>query len=165
MNYNANGDYFESVGDAAKDPGGNIGYHIGLFGKFGNDIYVRPELVYTRTTSDYYSADFKMGKLDVPVLVGLKVIGPLNVFAGPAFQYILDTQFDGITIEDVENDFSVGLNIGAVVNLGKLGIDLRYERGFSSNEARFINSNITDVPNSKLHTRPNQLILSLSLKL
>ncbi len=165
MNYNANGDYFESVGDAAKDPGGNIGYHIGLFGKFGNDIYVRPELVYTRTTSDYDGADFKMGKLDVPVLVGLKVIGPLNVFAGPAFQYILDTQFDGITIEDVENDFSVGLNIGAVVNLGKLGIDLRYERGFSSNEARFINSNITDVPNSKLHTRPNQLILSLSLKL
>jgi hypothetical protein len=165
LNYNANGDYFESAGDAARDPGGNIGYHIGLFAKFGEQIYVRPELIYTRTTSDYDGSDFKMGKLDVPVLIGLKVIGPLHVFAGPAFQYILDTEFDGITINDVENDFSVGLHIGAGLSLGKVGVDLRYERGLSNNEARFINTNITNVPNSRIDTRPNQLILSLSLKL
>lgn len=165
LNYNANGDYFESAGAAARDPGGNIGYHVGFFAKFGAQIYVRPELIYTRTTSDYDGSDFKMGKLDAPLLVGLKVIGPLHVFGGPALQYILDTEFDGITINDVENDFSVGVHLGAGLNLGKLGIDLRYERGLSNNEARFINTNITNVPNSRLDTRPNQLILSLSLQL
>ena len=165
LNYNANGNYFESAEQAAQDPDRNVGYHLGVWGKLGNRIYVRPELVYTRTSSDYDGDDFKMSKLDVPVLVGIKVIGPLHVFAGPAFQVILDQEFDGISIDDVENDFTVGVNLGAGVNLGKLGIDLRYERGLSDNEASFINTNITTLNNSRIDTRPDQLILSLSLKL
>ena len=36
LNYSANGDYIESIGDNAKNPDGNIGYHIGLFGKIGD---------------------------------------------------------------------------------------------------------------------------------
>ena len=166
LNYNANGDYFESAGDAAKNPDRNVGYHVGVFGKFGaSKVYVRPELVYTKTKSDYDGADFDMSKLDVPVLLGINLVGPLHVFAGPSFQYILDTEFDGITIDDVENDFSVGMNIGAGVNLGKLGIDLRYERGFSKNEISFINTNVTTLGPSRIDTRPDQLILSLSLAL
>ncbi|WP_299530439.1 porin family protein [Ulvibacterium sp.] len=166
LNYNANGDYFESVGDAARNPDRNVGYHIGLFGKLEiSRLYLRPELVYTKTKSDYDGNDFDMSKLDVPVLLGAKIIGPLHVFAGPSFQYILNTEFDGIDIDDVENDFTVGLNIGAGVNLGKLGVDIRYERGFSNNEAEFVNTNITSVGPSRIDTRPDQLIVSLSLKL
>ncbi|NJB38002.1 porin family protein [Croceivirga sp. JEA036] len=165
LNYNGNGDYFESVGDAAQDPDKNVGYHLGFWGKIGNRIYVRPELVYSATKSDYDNDEFKMKKLDLPVLVGAKVIGPVHVFAGPSFQYILDTEFEGITIDDVDNDFTVGMNIGAGVNIGRLGVDLRYERGFSDNEATFINNNITTLPTSKVDTRPDQLILSFSLKL
>lgn len=89
LNYSANGDYFESVGDAARNPDRNIGYHLGVFGKIGaSKVYLRPELVYTKTKSDYDGADFDMSKLDVPVLLGINVVGPLHVFAGPAFQYI-----------------------------------------------------------------------------
>jgi hypothetical protein len=165
LNYNANGDYFESASAAAKNPSRNVGYHIGFFGQIGNNVYLRPELVYTSTKSDYDNDDFKMQKLDLPLLLGTKVIGPLHVFAGPAFQYILDTEYDGITISDVKNDFTVGVNIGAGLNLGKLGIDLRYERGFSDNEATFINTNLTTVGESRIDTRPDQLILSFSLKL
>ena len=161
LNYNANGDYFESIGDNAQNPDRNIGYHIGLFGKIGNQVYLRPELVYTSTKSDYNNDGFKMQKIDAPILVGLKVIGPLSVFAGPSFQYILDTEFDGIAINNVENDFSIGLNFGIGLNLNKLGIDLRYERGFSDNEATFLGNN--GIGNSRLDTRPDQLILSLSL--
>jgi hypothetical protein len=166
LNYSANGDYFESAGEAARNPDRNVGYHLGFFGKISaSRVYLRPELVYTKTKSDYNGDDFTMSKLDVPVLLGVKVIGPLHVFAGPAFQYILDTEFDGITIDDVENDFSIGMNIGAGINFGKLGIDLRYERGFSDNEASFINTNVTNVGQSRIDTRPDQLILSLSLAL
>ncbi len=163
VNYNANGDYFESAEAAAQDPGRNVGYHLGIFGKLGNRVYLRPELVYTATQSDYDDGDFKMKKLDIPVLLGTKIIGPLHVFAGPAFQVILDTEFDGISIDNVENDFTVGLNIGAGVNLGRFGVDLRYERGFSENEATFINTNITNLEADRVDTRPDQLILSFSL--
>jgi hypothetical protein len=164
LNYNANGDYFESISSNAKNPERNIGYHLGFFGKIGDKVYFRPELVYTTTKSDYDSDDFKMKKLDAPMLVGFRVLGPLNVFGGPSFQYILDSDFDGISINDIENDFSVGLNFGIGFELEKIGIDLRYERGFNSNEANFINNNIGGV-SSRLDTRPDQLILSLSVKL
>jgi outer membrane protein with beta-barrel domain len=163
LNYNANGDYFDAAEDAYKDPSRNVGYHIGLFGKLGNRFYVRPELVYTKTKSDYDEDSFDMSKLDVPVLVGTKIIGPLHVFAGPAFQYILNSEFEGISSTEIESDFTVGLHIGAGVNLGKLGIDVRYERGFSANEADFVNSNVTELNPNRVDTRPDQLIVSLSV--
>ena len=165
LNYAGNGNYFDSTRDAFENPDKNLGYHLGIFGKLGGKIYVRPELVYTKISSTYENDDFKMSKLDAPVLLGINVIGPLHVFAGPSFQYILDTEFDGVTLGDVENDFTVGLNIGAGVNLGKLGIDLRYERGFSENEVNFINTTGGIPTGDRIDTRPDQLILSLSLKI
>ena len=162
LNYGGNGDYFESIGDNSKNPERNIGYHVGVFGKIGNRLYLRPELVYTATRSDYASDELSVKKIDLPLLVGFKVLGPLSVFVGPSFQYILDTEFNGINIDDVENDFSVGLNFGIGVNFNNIGIDLRYERGFSANEATFINNNIGV---SRIDTRPDQLILSLSIAL
>ena len=162
LNYNANGDYIESLENVVDSPDRNIGYHIGLFGKFGDQLYFRPELVYTATKSDYSDGSFDMKKLDAPLLVGLKVIGPVSVFGGPSLQYILDSDFDDISIDEVESDFTVGLNFGVAVQLNKLGLDLRYERGFNDNEAEFItNNNI----NATLDTRPDQLIFSVSYTL
>lgn len=165
LNYNANGDYFDSVTQNYQNPDRNIGFHLGVYGKFGGDFYFKPELIFTSTKSDYSSGGFDMKKLDTPLLVGVKLLGPLYVFGGPSLQYILDTEFDGINIDDVENDFSVGLNFGIAFNLDKIGIDLRYERGFSENEAAFIDNNLGDGVVSRLDTRPDQLILSLSINL
>lgn len=165
INYAGNGDYFDSAENAIQSPDKNIGYHFGVFGKLGNKVYVRPELVYTSTTSGYNKGDLKLNKLDVPVIVGINIIGPLHIFAGPAFQYILNSKFDGVTIDDIENDFTVGLNIGAGVNFGKFGLDVRYERGLSENELNFVNSNIVPLNEDRVDTRSNQIILSLSLTL
>ena len=161
LNYNANGDYFESIGNNAEHPDRNIGYHFGLFGKVGNRVYFKPELVYTSTKSDYSEDSFKMQKLDAPLLVGLKILGPISVFGGPSLQYILDSEYNGISINNVEDEFSVGLNFGIGLNLNKVGIDLRYERGLNHNEASFLQNN--NIETSRLDTRPDQLILSLSL--
>ena len=165
LNYNGNGNYFQSVTNNYQNPDRNIGYHIGVFGKLGDKIYVRPELVYTATKSDYDAGGFDLKKLDIPFLVGVKVLGPLSVFGGPAIQYILDSGFDNATINNIENDFSVGLNFGIAVNFNKIGIDLRYERGFSNNEATILTNNITSLNPNRLDTRPEQLIVSLSFKL
>ena len=162
LNYGANGDYFQSAENAYKNPKGNVGYHLGVFGKLGDKIYFRPELMYTKMKSDYDNNSFNMSKLDAPLLVGVNIIGPLQVFAGPALQYILDTDYEDITIGDVKNDFSVGLNIGAGVSFGKLGIDLRYERGFSKNEVEIVDGILSG---DRIDTRPDQLILSLGLRL
>lgn len=165
LNYNANGDYFESISANAQHPDRNIGYHFGLFGKIGNRVFLKPEIIYTATKSDYNDDSFKMQKIDAPVLLGLKVLGPISVFGGPAFQYILDSEFNSVSITNIENDFSVGLNFGIGLNFKSVGIDVRYERGFSDNEATFISTNLGGSTESRLNTRPDQLILSLSLLL
>ena len=77
----------------------------------------------------------------------------------------MNTEFDGIDINDVKDDFSLGLNFGIGLNLNKIGIDLRYERGFSDNEAIFIDNNLGNGIVSRIDTRPDQLILSLSIAL
>ena len=173
LSYNKNGDLIGSVGDAGENitegADGKAGYHFGFWGKLDfPKIYLRPELVYTRTQSTYDvagdSRDYDVSRLDLPVLLGYKLIGPLHVFAGPAFQYTLSNDLEGVNIDDVENDFTVGLNIGAGVNLGKLGLDVRYERGFSKNEANFISYNIANIE-GRVDSRPSQVIFAASLKL
>ncbi len=166
VNYNANGSYFNAISNTSEDPTATVGYHIGLFAKLGGKVYFRPELVYTSTKSDYDTAgDFSMQKLDAPLLVGLKVLGPVHVFAGPSLQYILESDLSNAVINNLEDDFSVGLNFGIGLNIDQLGIDLRYERGFNSNEATIIANNTNVVSPDRLDTRPEQLILSLSYKL
>ena len=173
LSYNENGDLISSVGDAGQNiidgAEGKAGFHFGFWGKLDfPKLYIRPELVFTRTQSSYTldgsSTDYNVSKLDLPVLLGYKIIGPLHVFAGPAFQYTLDNDLDGVSIGDVENDFTVGLNIGAGVNLGRIGLDVRYERGFSENEAEFVSNNIADIQ-GRVDSRPAQVIFSLSYKL
>ncbi|MDF0708736.1 outer membrane beta-barrel protein [Flagellimonas okinawensis] len=173
LSYNKNGDLISSVGDGGQDivegAEGKTGYHFGIWGKLDfPKIYLRPELVYSKTKSSYDvggdSQDYDVSKLDLPVLLGYKLIGPLHIFAGPAFQYTLKNDLGDLDAQDVENDFTVGLNAGVGVNLGRLGLDVRYERGFSENEARFIGNNITDI-SGRVDTRPSQIIFAASLKL
>ncbi|MEM5539767.1 outer membrane beta-barrel protein [Olleya sp. AS48] len=165
VNYNGNGDYFESISNSYQNPDRSVGYHIGVFGKIGTKIYFRPELVYTTTKSDYTAGEFELQKLDAPLLIGLKVLGPIHVFAGPSLQYIMDSEFENATIDTIEDDFSVGLNFGIGLSLDKIGIDLRYERGFNNNEATIINNNVSVLNPNRLDTRPEQLILSISVML
>ncbi|MDC6364339.1 MULTISPECIES: outer membrane beta-barrel protein [Flavobacteriaceae] len=173
LSYNKNGDLISSVGDSGQDivdgGEGKAGYHVGFWGKLDfPKIYLRPELVYSKTKSSYEvdgdSQDYDISKLDLPVLLGYKIIGPLHIFAGPAFQYTLKNDLGDLEVEDVQNDFTVGLNTGVGVNLGRVGLDVRYERGFSKNEAEFIGDNITDI-SGRVDSRPSQVIFALSLKL
>ena len=165
LNYNSNGDLISEAGDIVEKPDSNAGFHLGVFYKFGKNYYLRPELVFTRTKSNYDSGSLNISKIDLPVLAGINFIGPLHLFAGPAFQYIVDGDFSGSSLENIDRDFSVGLNVGVGVSLGRIGLDLRYERGFSKNEASFISDNIIALDENRIDTRPQQLILSLSLKI
>lgn len=167
LSYNTNGEFLSEAEAIIDDKGeGKNGFNIGLYKKYDlGALYLRPELVYTKTKSTYAykggDTDYDISRIDVPVLVGFKAFGPINVFAGPAFQYILDNDLDGFDYQDIKSDLTVGVNIGVSVELGKLGIDARYERGLSSNEAEWTNLGNTFT----LDSRPEQLIFSLSYSL
>jgi len=100
-------------------------------------------------------------------MLGYRIIGPLSVFAGPAFQFILDNDLDigDIDLSDVENDITLGFNVGVAVQLGRVGLDVRYERSFNENEAAFIGRNISDNLAGRVDSRVSQIIFSLTFKL
>ncbi len=175
LNYNFGGDLSELIEQTGNNfqnvitgADNKAGYHVGLWLKARLlGFYIRPEIVYTQLNNSYesnssnnLSTDFKTKKLDIPILIGVKVIGPLHVFAGPSFQYILDSDFSLSGIENVKtNDFSVGLHIGTGLELGRLGVDVRWEKGFSNDlNATFPGTNIN------VDNRPNQIIFGLSYR-
>jgi len=174
LNYNQNGDLsFKQVESAGADliagSDGKVGYHVGFYGKLDMPkIYIRPELIFTKTKSSYDveggTNDYDVSKLDLPVLLGYKIIGPLHIFAGPAFQYTLSNDLEDVELDDVKSDFTIGAHFGVGVNLGNIGLDVRYERGFSENEAEIIGNNIADI-SGRVDSRPSQIIFGLSLKL
>jgi hypothetical protein len=170
INYNNNGNLTLSnvVTNTLEGADAKSGFHAGLWfrGKIPViGLYIRPEIVYTQVKSEYKykgintAYDFK--KIDIPVLIGKKLFGFGNVFIGPSFQYIMSTDFGSQSVSEVSLDkFSVGLQTGFGVEFGKLGIDVRWERGFSSSEAVFIDS----TTNFKIDNRTNQMILGLSYR-
>ncbi len=175
LNYNQNGDLnFTEVQNAGENilegSDGKVGFHVGIYGKLDfPKVYIKPELVYTKTKSSYSiansSTDYDISRIDLPVLIGYKLVGPLHVFIGPAFQYTVDNKLKDVELEDLKSDFTVGLNVGVGVSLGSIGLDVRYERGFSKNEASFINNNIAELDSGRVDSRPSQITFGLSLKL
>ncbi len=176
LNYNFGGDLSEApstIGESFDDvitgADSKAGFHLGLWTKFHLlGLYIRPEIVYTQLNNTYGAnpennrdeADFKTKKIDFPLLVGIKLIGPLNIFAGPSFQYIIDSDFEVNDVGSLEtNDFSVGLQIGAGLELGRLGLDVRWEKGFSNDaNGQFLNTEFN------VDNRPNQIIFGISYR-
>jgi hypothetical protein len=175
LNYNS-----ESIQSVSEDvftgAESKTGYHAGIWLRFKLPIigfYLRPELVYTNLENELlYTAkedqptkrtSYNFQKIDIPVLIGKKFFGIGNVFAGPSFQYILNSGFSLNDIADVDTDgFSVGLQFGAGIELGNLGIDVRWERGLNTIESTFLN--VSTNTNVTFDTRVNQIIIGLSYK-
>ncbi|CAM1353152.1 MULTISPECIES: porin family protein [Tenacibaculum] len=173
INYNS--DSFQEVKtdvlDGAKS---KTGFHIGVLSRIKIPViglYVQPELVYTSLKSEISAknsdeiASYNFQKIDIPVLLGKKFLKVAHVFVGPSFQYIIDGDFSLKSLNDVKTDvsgFTVGLQLGAGVELGKIGLDVRWERAFSDTESQLINSN--GAPNVNFDTRVNQIIVGLSYR-
>jgi hypothetical protein len=119
VNYNNNGDAtFSSTGNDVIDGAeSKSGYHAGIWFRGKLPIigfYVRPEIVFTQIKSEYLFndalTDYNFKKIDVPVLLGKKILGFGNIFIGPSFQYILENEFSfsDLTTDDFDK-FSVGV--------------------------------------------------------
>jgi hypothetical protein len=96
--------------------------------------------------------------------LGYKILGPLSIFAGPSFQYILNEKGKEVTLGDLEENFTIGLQIGTRLKLGRFGLGIRFERGFTDNEVLILGNNDVDIA-GRVDTRAKQWILSASYDL
>ena len=176
INYNS--DSFESVSDDVLNGAKTkTGLHTGVWLRAKLPVigfYIRPELIYTElnNTVNYDSdfsvprnTNFKFRKIDLPVLIGKKFLGIGNVFAGPSFQYILSSDFELNDLKEVSTEnFSLGIQLGGGVELGRLGFDIRWERGLSKTETVFVDNTINDT-NFNFDKRVSQIIFGISYSL
>lgn len=177
INYNSDSFEFQKAKqDALAGGEGKMGYHAGIWSSFNiplAGLYIRPELVFTalnneiknEQTSEKGSYDFQ--KIDIPVLIGKKFLKIGHAFIGPSFQYIIDGKISDIFNKDYakikdNSEFTVGLQLGAGIEISKFGIDVRWERGFDKKESELISNNTNTKEPIKFDTRVNQIILSIS---
>ena len=165
VNYNFSGDLHDlgEIADATDDvvhgADSRTGFHAGVWYKLNySDLFLKGELLYTQFENTYggtpgYSMLTK--KIDVPVLVGMKVFGPVYIFGGPDFQYIMDEDFSLQTAEITTDDFTLGLHLGVGVEFKRISLDLRWDKALTNNNLEFVNENFT------LDNRPNQLMFGI----
>ena len=121
---------------------GNLGYHVGGFFRASLlGIFIQPELYFSSIATEYKVEDLsgtgtaeqlvkqKIGRIDVPVLVGVK-LGTFRLGLGPVGSIIVSDQSDLDDITGYEatlKSATFGYQLGAGVDIWKISIDLRYE--------------------------------------
>ena len=165
LNYDSLGDVdYDDFSATDLSAGSKTGYHIGAYGKIDLLLfYLRPEIQFTKINSGFDGKDIGLSKIEAPILLGYKILGPLSVFAGPSFQYILNEDVEGTTLADVEENFTIGLQIGTRISFGRLGMGVRYDRGFTDNGVKILGVN--GVGDGRIDADPNQFIVSASYEL
>lgn len=161
--------------DFAKEEN-RLGYQVGAWARFGGSFYLQPEayigskgnkfISVTQNSGTEVTAEgkVKFTTLDIPLLLGTRLVGSNNVnirfMAGPVVSFVLDEKSDFSAAYDQATDFknyknqTWGGQVGAGVDLGNISVDLRYEAGFS---------NISK--SEKYKQTPNLFQLSLGIKL
>ena len=150
-----------------------MGYHLGVFARFGGvGFFVQPEVLFTQTSGKFklelspvssvsptqYEAKFN--RLDVPVMAGFKMLKIIRVMAGPIASFNIDSSLKeaDTTVKNIDfKNATFGYQAGVGVDLGNLSFEGKYEGGLS-NFTENVGSYTTD-------NRLNQWVLSVGFKL
>lgn len=128
------------------------GYHAGVFArqKMGM-FFIQPELIFTSsggkinvtpppsstTMPNPYDLEITYNKIDVPILLGIKIANFIRIQAGPTGSYLLSSEEKNSAtgaITDIlanYNQFSVAYQAGVGLDIGRFTLDLRYEDNLS----------------------------------
>lgn len=159
------GKVWQDAGNIFKRDGkASAGFQAGALARVSlAGIYIQPELLYTQFKNEYdvdgQNLDVTKKRLDIPVNVGKRFLGIGHIQAGPVFSYYFD---DKLSVKDFitakQDDFNVGMQIGAGVEVSKLLFDLRYEFGLGK-----VGSDILNGSKGQYRTENRPQMLNLSV--
>ncbi|APG61313.1 outer membrane beta-barrel protein [Christiangramia salexigens] len=168
----SNGLYFGGTVEAEPQ----IGFHGGAFFEVRfNKFLIRPEFVFSKMETEFpfptAPSTYAVDKISVPILIGYNVWGPIDLYAGPAYQNILDASLEGTEPPNqviVVQNTPLAAQVGVKADLGRFEIDLRYDRTLSTKEPMDLDLVNSDYGINRAtfdDTRLNQILLSLSFKI
>ncbi|MBO0951346.1 outer membrane beta-barrel protein [Fibrella forsythiae] len=123
------------------------GTSFGVYTRFGKNLFIQPELMYTTLEGQFdvvrngvtENVTIKNTSFDVPVLLGLKG-GPLRFMVGPMASFRIDNnaglsdalkQYTSSSLNDAWSKAYYSYQIGGGIDLGSLGLDVRYQGNLS----------------------------------
>ena len=152
----------------------STGFQFGVFTEIDLiTFYIRPELnlIFSKSkNAAAYSLDqginiaehsYKSSEIQLPIIFGYKILGPISIFGGPSFKYNLSNS-SNFNLEDIKDKYTLSLLLGSRVKIRSISIGIRYERGLNSNEILIINANGVDLDNANVDLTTNKLSLNLS---
>ncbi len=117
----------------------DLGWQVGLMASVNiGRLAIEPQILYVRHSTELTQGTMKnalkSNSLDVPILVSLRLIGPLRVMAGPVFTVLNDnTGLKDLSIDQLRSTCSYALGVEARI-LQKLRLDVRYNGQFKKKE-------------------------------
>lgn len=160
LNYPSSGRYFRDAKAIFSSPTENTGYHVGIFYQLNSyDIALRPELVFTQTQVETDLGKVEYQRVDMPVLVKMRFFKVIGFSIGPSLHYTVKETFSQPELFEKIDPFALGFQMGLGVNVGPVGLDLRFERELNERRYTF------DTVLGKDGFKNQQLILGLSFKI
>jgi hypothetical protein len=140
-----------------------LGFEAGLFAKLNLwPFYIKPmalisyqdgQLGYNDKDGNLQHTNFADGKLEIPLLFGFKILGPVYLEGGPVYNWLFQANTDANNVVVAPN--GLGYRIGAGVELGRINIGLSYQ-GLTNKSSGSTNSTFS---------MPYELILGLGIRL
>ena len=188
INFGLNDDNFGSINNVKNkiesydlDLKNSTGFQFGVFTEIDLiTFYIRPEfnLIFSKSnnasafenTQDSMNSvqsisiaehNFKSTDIQVPIIFGYKILGPLSVFGGPSFKYSLSNS-SNFELEEIKDKYTLSLLLGARAKIKSFSVGLRYERGLNTKEILIINANGMNLDNANVDLTTNKLTVNLS---
>lgn len=152
----------------------STGFHFGFFTEIDLiTFYIRPELnlIFSKSkNAAAYSSDeginiaehkFRSSEIQLPVIFGYKIFGPISVFGGPSFKYNLSNS-SNFNLDEIKDKYTLSLLLGTRFKIRSISVGLRYERGLNNNEVLIINANGVDLNEANVDLTTNKLSLNIS---
>ena len=161
----------------------NSGFHAGVFVRFGKRVYLQPEAYYTFSggtfennvsgTVNNWKQKVTVGTLDIPVLVGFKIIKSKlltwRIFVGPEVSFLVNSKVKDVNLTGpIESSDINSVNwygqAGTGIDLWFLTLDIRYQFGLNTviNEVTTTGANPTTYP---VNSKNNLFLVSLGFKI
>lgn len=166
--------------DVMEQEGKNItGFNAGLSMKIDlpTALYVMPEIYYTNFSNEVTvqndananqtTIKAKSSRIDIPVLVGVNVLGDLlSAYVGPvgSFNLTKDDNFGSFVQQVNAKEFTVGYQLGVQSEIKSLILSARYEGAFSKDQRKFINNVSGSDQEVYYDNRPGFFMLGLGYK-
>ena len=170
FNYSLGNDGSEIAGSLGQfSAKSDVGYLFGVFGEIGyKNFFFRPEIFYSTVAAKFEIEDsdlaYKLSKINIPLIFGYNIYGPIDIYAGPSYQKITNVELDRVKEIDLDQkNFNAHFGIKFIYTNWE--VDLRYEFAPSSDYNQIIDiENLMD--NAYFDDgRLNNIMLTLNYKL